>query len=211
MGREARCRVHFQGKTVEAKVLLETKEIVVRGDLKLRVPLDEARGVTAEGGTLKLSFGQGGIAIDLGDDAARWAKRILAPPSRLDKLGVKSGHTVVLVDGSDAGFARELAERTGAPALTKPKAGADLIFFEARTRKALDGMAKLKAFLRDDGALWVLRPKQSADCRHPDISEKDVMAAGKAAGLTDVKVVAFSDALTAEKFVIPVAQRKGRA
>ncbi len=33
------------------------------------------------------------------------------------------------------------------------------------------------------------------------------MAAGKRAGLVDVKVVSFSDTLTAEKFVIPVAKR----
>jgi len=33
------------------------------------------------------------------------------------------------------------------------------------------------------------------------------MAAGKHAGLVDVKVVSFSDTHTAEKFVIPVAKR----
>jgi hypothetical protein len=39
------------------------------------------------------------------------------------------------------------------------------------------------------------------------ITEGDVMAAGKAAGLVDVKVVRFSETHTAEKFVIPVALR----
>ncbi len=34
------------------------------------------------------------------------------------------------------------------------------------------------------------------------------MAAGKRAGLVDVKVVSFSDTHTAEKFVIPVAKRR---
>jgi len=33
------------------------------------------------------------------------------------------------------------------------------------------------------------------------------MRAGKDAGLVDVKVVSFSDTLTAEKFVVPVARR----
>ena len=33
------------------------------------------------------------------------------------------------------------------------------------------------------------------------------MAAGKRAGLVDVKVVSFSETVTAEKFVIPVARR----
>ena len=34
-----------------------------------------------------------------------------------------------------------------------------------------------------------------------------MMRAGQDAGLVDVKVVSFSEVLTAEKFVIPVAKR----
>ena len=44
----------------------------------------------------------------------------------------------------------------------------------------------------------------------PEISERAVMAAGKAAGLVDVKAVSFSPTHTAEKFVIPVRQRRSR-
>ena len=40
------------------------------------------------------------------------------------------------------------------------------------------------------------------------ITEADTMAAGKAAGLVDVKVVKFSETHTAEKFVIRVSERK---
>jgi hypothetical protein len=36
---------------------------------------------------------------------------------------------------------------------------------------------------------------------------RESMAAGKAAGLVDVKVVSFSETHTAEKFVVPVAKR----
>jgi hypothetical protein len=35
----------------------------------------------------------------------------------------------------------------------------------------------------------------------------NVMAAGKAAGLVDVKVIGFSPSHTAEKFVIPISAR----
>ena len=61
-------------------------------------------------------------------------------------------------------------------------------------------MPRLKA----DGVLWTLRPKGSND-----LKESEMMQAGQAAGLVDVKVVSFSDVLTAEKFVIPVAKRSG--
>jgi hypothetical protein len=60
----------------------------------------------------------------------------------------------------------------------------------------------LKRSLKPNAALWVIRPKGMAA-----ISESEVMAAGKKAGLVDVKVVSFSDTHTAEKFVIPRRHR----
>ena len=53
-----------------------------------------------------------------------------------------------------------------------------------------------------NGSVWTVRRKG-----RKDLTEADVRAAGKAAGLVDVKVVRFSDTHTAEKFVIPVADR----
>ena len=78
----------------------------------------------------------------------------------------------------------------------------DVVFVAANDRADLDRLVTVLKFLKRDGAIWVIRPKGS-----PNISEGDVMQAGKAAGLVDVKVVRFSDTHTAEKFVIPVAQR----
>ncbi|HEV2986441.1 MAG TPA: hypothetical protein VGX46_18725, partial [Vicinamibacterales bacterium] len=63
-------------------------------------------------------------------------------------------------------------------------------------------LEKLKASMKPNGAIWVVRPKG-----RPEISERAVMRAGKAAGLVDVKVVSFSATHTAEKFVIPVSAR----
>ena len=78
----------------------------------------------------------------------------------------------------------------------------DLIFVAAPERAALAKLAALRYHLKPNGALWVLRPKGS-----PDLSEMEVLDTGRAAGLVDTKVVAFSAALTATKFVIPMALR----
>ncbi len=79
---------------------------------------------------------------------------------------------------------------------------ADIIFVAANERADLDRLVTVQKFLKRDGAIWVIRPKGSAA-----ITEADVMKAGKAAGLVDVKVARFSDTHTAEKFVIPVSKR----
>ena len=78
----------------------------------------------------------------------------------------------------------------------------DAIFVAANERDDLERLVTVQKFLKRDGAIWVIRPKGSAR-----ITEKDVMSAGKAAGLVDVKVARFSETHTAEKFVIPVARR----
>jgi len=77
-----------------------------------------------------------------------------------------------------------------------------MIFAVFRHRDDLRRLAPLVARIKADGALWTLRPKGSKD-----LTEAEMMRAGEQAGLVDVKVVSFSDVLTAEKFVVPVAKR----
>ena len=77
-----------------------------------------------------------------------------------------------------------------------------MLFYAVDRRKALEGIETLVPAIVASGAIWTLRPKGSRG-----VSERETMAAGRRAGLVDVKVVSFSDSLTAEKFVIPVAKR----
>jgi len=66
----------------------------------------------------------------------------------------------------------------------------------------LERVAKLAAGMQPAGALWVIYPKGKAAIR-----EIDVIEAGRAAGLKDVKVARFSETHTALKFVVPRAAR----
>jgi hypothetical protein len=125
--------------------------------------------------------------------------------SRLDKLGVKPGLVVSVIGVEDASFHDELRARIGAFVEGAPAKGGDLLFYRAHMAKDLDRLVALKRALAPAGALWVIRPKGG-----PEPTEAQVMAAGKKAGLVDVKVVSFSEACSALKFVIPVAER-GRA
>ena len=53
-----------------------------------------------------------------------------------------------------------------------------------------------------DGGVWVVAPKGGVEPR-----EAQVLEAGRAAGLKDVKVARWSDTHTAHRFVIPVDAR----
>jgi hypothetical protein len=126
--------------------------------------------------------------------------------SRIEKLGVKRGADVLLCGiETDTAFVKEVRE-AGAVVRTSRTSSAgpaDMIFATFTHRDDLRRLAPLVPRLHADGALWTLRPKGSKD-----LTEAEMMRAGQDAGLVDVKVVSFSDVLTAEKFVIPVARRK---
>ena len=159
--------------------------------------------VTARGETLSVTFPDGTVSLDLGAMAPNWADKILHPPSRLQKIGVKAEWRVSAVGVDDAAFIKELESAVAQLSFGRVVKGCDAIFLGVTSEAELSRLAKLKASLKPNGALWISRPKG-----RPEISERATMAAGKAAGLVDVKVVGFSPTHTAEKFVIPVAQRR---
>src|SRR5713101_7692259 len=204
MGREALVTVRIKGKTVAGKARLETDVIQFRGgDLRLSIRFKEISKVTVRGGTLTVTFPEGSASFELGRDAARWAEKIQHPPSRLDKIGVKPEWRASAIGVEDAGFLEELEDTVAHLSIGRVAKDSDAIFFGVSKEAELARLEKLKASLKPNGALWIIRPKG-----RPEISERATMAAGKAAGLVDVKVVAFSETHTAEKFVIPIVRRQ---
>jgi len=123
--------------------------------------------------------------------------------TRLQKIGVKPEWRASVVSVGDPEFIEELRGAVAHVSVGRVLAASDAIFFGAVHDRELVRLGRLTPSLKPNGALWVIRPKG-----RPEISERAVMAAGKSAGLVDVKVVSFSPTHTGEKFVIPVARRR---
>jgi hypothetical protein len=203
MGAEAQCDVRFKGKTASGRARLETEVLKFRGEeLRLSIPFKQMSKVTAKDGRLSVTFTDGTASFDLGAAAAKWADSIQHPPSRLKKIGAAADWRVSALGVTDEAFLQELEGVVAHLSIGRVVKGSDAIFFEATKAAELARLEKLKLSLKPNGAIWIIRPKG-----RPEISEQATMAAGKAAGLVDVKVVGFSPTHTAEKFVIPVAQR----
>jgi hypothetical protein len=203
MGAEATCVARFNGLTVSGKARLETDVLQFRGgDLKLSIPFRQMSKVTARAGTLSVTFPAGAASFILGAAAPKWADKILHPPSRLQKIGVKPEWRASAIGVADVTFLKELEAGVALLSIGRVLKASDAIFYGVTRDAELSRLEKLKASLKPDGALWIIRPKG-----RPEISERATMAAGKAAGLVDVKVVGFSPTHTAEKFVIPIRQR----
>ena len=121
----------------------------------------------------------------------------------LDKLGVKPGSKVAVVDFDDTGFLNLLRGRTLAVVKGRPRGPVDLVFMGASELKDLKRLAELKGWIEPNGAIWVVRPKGGRS----EIRDTDVIAAGLAAGLVDNKIASFSDTHGAMRLVFRLRDR----
>lgn len=137
-----------------------------------------------------------------GKTKARAAERDSSHRALPEKLGVKAGQRVAALGIMPADFLGELTGRVSGFSREMPRGDADLIFYRAENLMDLALLKALAGAIKKNGAVWVVYPKGQKHIR-----EADVMAAGKAAGFTDNKVVRFSESHTALRFVIPVAKR----
>jgi hypothetical protein len=202
MGNEIRCTVRFGKQRSDGKALLETNEILFRGDFRLKIPFSGIKSLKAVDGELLIQTPDGLAIFDLGAAAEKWREKILHPKSRVEKLGVKPGSKISLLGSFDADFLQELGGLTKAVSKGKVAADSGLIFFAVASKEDLAAALKISKSIAGDAALWIVYPKGQ---KH--ITENDVLAVGRKAGLKDVKVVGFSATRTALKFVIPLSNR----
>jgi len=202
VGNEASCTVRFGKQQSEGKALLETSEILFRGDFRLKIPFSTIKSAKAVEGELRLQTADGLAVFDLGAAAEKWCEKILHPKSRIEKLGVKPDAKVSLIGDFDPEFLDELGKLTKSVSKSKVAADSEWIFFAVDSKKDLSAVSKTSKSMEGAAALWIVYPKGQ---KH--ITENDVLAAGRKAGLKDVKVVGFSSTHTALKFVIPLSRR----
>ncbi len=194
MGQELACTVRYKKRTMTGKAYLETAYVLFRGEERLKIPFEGLTGVHANDGVLKLEFADGPALFELGAAAEKWARKIVHPPSRLEKLGVKPGLSIAVEGEIEPQFLMEIGG-----AIVGSRAKADLLFLAAVETADLVRIEKLKTRLNPRGSLWVIYPKGVAAIR-----EVEVIQAGRAVGMKDTKVASFSSTHTALRFSLPV-------
>jgi hypothetical protein len=203
VGAEAKTTLRLGRQIFAGTALLETDELLFRGETRIRIPLANVRDVAVKDGALHVTHSDGVAVLDLGDAAsARWAERIRSPRSLADKLGVKSGMRVAVLGLEDASIFADL-ERRGAEIISgKVPAGVPLVLWRVTRAASLSELAGIVKNIARDGAIWVVHPRGDAS-----VADTVIFAAAKDAGLTYTKVVRFSETDTAEKLVIPRTAR----
>jgi hypothetical protein len=210
MGYETTCKVKVDDgsgtirHSESAKVLLETDDLIVRGDARIKVPRNSITSVASRGGVVTVESPAGKIVLTLGADAAaKWHKKLEEPPKQLiDKLDVKPNAKVWLWGISDAELRTQIDARTSRASSGRSASGCDVVFVEVSAEDDLDRVDRAAQAIVDNGAIWVVHPKG----KH-GVADIAVFAKAKMLGLTYTKVARISDTLSAEKLVWPRASR----
>ena len=207
MGLESVCTLRVGRRSWTGEARLEATSILFRGsDTRLVIPFARVLEVDATDGTLTVTHSDGLARFVLGAAALTWAEKIKNPRSLLDKLGVKAGMRVAVVEVDDPDFRSKLLERTGDVVLGRATSNCDLVFYGTESARGLSRLGALRRALKPNGAIWVVHRKGKG----ATVRDVEVFAAAKAVGLVDTKVVSFSTTHSAEKLVIPVSQRSAR-
>lgn len=202
MGQIVQTKVLFNGKTSIGEAHLESDFLTFRGNFKFKIPFRDISSLEAKNSQLIIVYPEGKAIFNLGDKTQQWAEKIKNPKSLIDKLGIKPDSRVIIAGVNDEEFLKQLKKRTkmASNKLTKET---DFIFYAAESLKDLAKLFLLQKYLKRNGAIWVVSQKG----KEANIKDIDVIKAAKEQGLVDVKVVSFSATHTANKLVIPVAER----
>jgi len=210
MGAEARCELRVGGASHAGKALLETDELLFRGDarddgrgFRLAIPLSSIRSVSHTDGAVRVCYAGGDATFVLGKQAEKWAERIRSPKSLIDKLDVKPTDAVSVIGLDDGEFLESLRERAARVVVGRVAPRSDVIFLGAENVTQLARLGKAVSAIARDGAVWVVHPKGATSA----LRDLEIFAEAKRLGLTYTKVARFSATHTAEKLVIPKSKR----
>jgi len=186
----------WNGKECKVKALLEPPELILRGEIRKRIPFTKMQGVQADGDLLRFKCDGENVALALGKAmAAKWVVALLKlPPTLAKKLGITPEATICMIGAVDDAAletamkqARAISKKRGDLILARVDTPADV---HSALMKAAD---QLEAGI----SIWFIYRKGRG---HP-LNENLVREIALATGIVDTKVAAVSSEFSALRFV----------
>ncbi len=195
MGREAEGHAVWRGQSGAVKAYLESDAIILRGEVRGKLPRGGLMGWRVEGEDLCLRSDGEPLVLTLGGkEAAAWVKALEKPlPSLAQKLGVSASARAWVIGGPAP---EEIAVAVAGADSPGPEGAAVIV-------AVLTGPGDLEAALaagqRHRLRVWCVHGKGKGAA----VSDATVRAAFRAAGWMDIKTGSVSDTFTATLYRPP--------
>lgn len=196
MAMESACKLRVGRDRYEGKVRMDGDYIDFSGSTKFRFRLAEIRRARQDGELIRFDFHGTEVEIGITERAAtRWIGAILNPESLADKLEVKEGHAVRVMNLDDRVLLGSLQEKDVKMVSSTP-ARCDMVVLGVERAAELRQIGDLSESLRPGGAIWVVLPKSVRT-----VTKANVITAAREAGLSNVKAIDYSETQAAYKIM----------
>ncbi len=194
VGLEAKTTAKTGTKEILGRLHVDSKQLEFSSrEFKWKAKLGPELKATARENWLVVKQGRDKIEFDIGKDAARWVEKILNPPDRPKKLGLKAGMKAWVGTGFDATFKSELKQVE--LSVVRDPAKCEIAFCMVGHRHELKQTAKLLQQIPDGVNIWIVWPKGIDEVRQADVME--AAASGK---FGPSKTAAFDDHHSSMRF-----------
>ena len=185
MGLESKTTARVGRKRYPGKLHLDSKALTFKGpEFTWTAKLGKSISATIAKDLLVVTSDGRKVSFEVGESASKWVNKILNPPDRLTKLGVKPDHKIWLSKGFDNSFISELKQH--GTSRTRQVEKCDLAFWKVTDREYLVEFPELADRFPDGTNLWVVWTKGSKQ-----IGQTDVMTVARELGFGPSKTAAF--------------------
>lgn len=201
------CKLQVGREQFDGKVRMEADHIDFAGQTKFRFRLAEIRSPRLNGDSIQFDFHGNPVSIKLDNQksADSWIEYILHPQTLADKLGVKQGATVRILNLEDPDLMTSLADKGTRVISTSDRC--DIVMLAVDRPGELHQIEDLSQDLEPGGAIWVVLPKSVRT-----VTKASVLASAREAGLSQTESIDYSESQAAYKIVPPDgAKKKARA
>jgi hypothetical protein len=204
MAMESACKLEVGREHYEGRVRMSGDHIDFAGSTKFRFRISEMRDPDRSEQSIVFNFHGNPVNIELSSlrAAENWIAYILHPQTLADKLGVKEGQTIRVMNLEDEDLLTSLQSKNTKMA-SRATSRCDLVMLGVERSAELRQLEDISESLRPKGAIWVVLPKTGRL-----VTKANVSAAAREAGLNQVDVVDYSETMSAFKIVRPSAPKK---
>lgn len=202
MATESACKLRIGREQYQGTARLDAEHIDFAGGMKFRFRFSEMRNPARAEGALTFDFHGHSVRLDVGPRTEKWLDSILHPKSLSDKLGVRAGHIVRLVNFDDPILSEQIAQKKAKRVGADHSKPCDVIVLGIERPAELRQLESLADELQPDGAIWVMLPRVSKA-----LTPANVPAAARQIGLIESKATSYSDAYSAFKLMLPPSRR----